>query len=131
MEVVRDFQVSSGGPVLSVVARAVPDANGWTGTASLSHLVTTVRRSGLHVPLFTANAPAAPMLAGLLDSARFYEPPSTEELGQALQQLSREQNGPVTLSALPGAYGTEQEARRSAGRGAGSPCARRARRDDL
>ncbi len=114
MQVVKEFQLSSGGPVLSVVTRPVPEANGWTGTASLSHLVATVRANGLRVPLLTANAPAAPMLNGLLDSVRFYEPPSEAELNDSVVRLLREQNGPVVISALPGAYGTEQEARHSA-----------------
>jgi len=114
LALLKEFQASSGGPVVTVVARAVPEPNGWTAAASLAHLTTDVRAGGVNALLLTANAPAAPTLPGLLDSVSFYEPPSYADLGAGLRRLSAEQTGPAMISALPGAYATPREARRSA-----------------
>ena len=115
----KPFQVTSGGPVLTILTRAVPESSGWTGPASLSHLMAEAHGAGLSVPMLTANAPAArdnsrQVLANLLDSISFYEPPSYPELGASLLSLRSEENGPPVISALPGRYTTERDARHSA-----------------
>lgn len=119
LPVIREQQLPSGGPVISVLVRPLPEADGRDEVASLSRAANLVRAAGLAVPVLTANAPAArdnsrQALANLLDTISFYAPPSPAEVSALVRALAAAENGPALVSALPGSYATPQAARATA-----------------
>ena len=119
LSVVKQHQVTEGGPVVAVVIRPLPDAAGKVEARALQALLELVRGAGLEVPVLTANAPAArdnskQSLANMLDTLAFYQPFSLADALLRLRSLAGEENGPAWVSALPGAYATRENARRSA-----------------
>jgi hypothetical protein len=119
LALVKEQQVTVGGPVAVVLIRPLPDRNGRVDAASLERLLAVASRSGITVPVLTANAPAArnnsrQVLANLLDTLAFYSPPTSEDVIVGLRALAREENGPPVISALAGSYTSPQAARRSA-----------------
>ncbi len=118
LAVLNECQATKGGPVISVIARPLPDASGLTSPRNLEQLQTSIRASGIAVPILTANAPAAragtrQSMANLLDTLSFYEPVDAGSIAAQTRSLASEEIGPAAITALPGDYHGEVQARRS------------------
>ncbi len=121
LPVVAGHQVTTGGPISSVVARPLPDRAGGADGPALERAFAELGKAKVDVPVLTANAPAARAntrqpLASLLDTLSFYTPPAPAELLSRLEALSSEENGPAAIVRLPGDYASPAAARRSLGR---------------
>jgi hypothetical protein len=115
LPVVKAHQVTVGGPIATVVVRGLPDLRGRVEASALERLVEMVRAAGVEVPVLTANAPAArdntkQVLANLLDTVSFYEPPAAGLIVGQLRALGREENGPAVVSGIRGDYGGPEPA---------------------
>ena len=119
LPMVKRYQLAAGGPIAAVVIRPIPEASGAVTAESLQVLIELVQGGGIEVPMLTANAPAArdnskQSLANLLDTLALYTPASVSDVLAKLGALASQENGPASLWALPGDYGTPEAARRSA-----------------
>ncbi len=115
LPVVKAHQITAGGPVASVVVRpSFPQG-------SVTRLTSLLLKSGIQVPVLTANLPAArdntkQSMANLLDTVSFYSPPSPDEILAALESLRKSENGPPVVASMVGEYGDDSAARGSADR---------------
>ncbi len=114
LPVVAQHQLTNDGPVATLILRPLPAAD----AALLEVMAARLNSAGIAVPVLSANAPAARdntrrPLANLLDTLSFYAPPDPAELAAGLRALSQDENGPATVTALPGDYRTQTAARRS------------------
>jgi hypothetical protein len=119
LSVVKDQQITAGGPVVTVLLRPLPEMGGRTDAASLTNLAKAARDAGTQVPVLTANASPArdnshSVLANLLDSVSFYTPPSFADVARRVSGLATEENGPAVASEVLGDYETPEAGRRSA-----------------
>lgn len=119
LAVVKEYQVTANGRVVTVVVRPLPDSAGTTGPTALTQCANLARAAGIVVPTLTANAPAArdnsrQALANLLDTVSFYTPPAPAEVAAVVRELAAAENGPAIVSGLPGDYSTPSAARQSA-----------------
>ena len=118
LPLVREFQLTSDGPIALVIARPLPDENGVLDADELERLMAACREADIRVPVLTANAPAArdntrQVLANMLDTLSFYTPLGAAEVVAGLSALE-EENGPPVISSFVGDYGDAGSARRSA-----------------
>jgi len=116
---VKAYQITNGGPVVTVSIRPLPDASGAVPNGSLQELIELVRGAGIEVPLLTVNAPSArdnrkQSLANLLDTVAFYSPVTAADMLPQLRRLAAEENGPIVVSGLQGSYADPRIARQSA-----------------
>ena len=115
LPVVKAQQITAGGPVASVVVRPS------SAQDSVTRLTSLLLKSGIQVPVLTANLPAArdntkQSMANLLDTVSFYSPPAPDEILAALGALRKDENGPPVVSGMVGEYGDDNAARGSADR---------------
>jgi hypothetical protein len=121
LPIVKPYQLTAGGPVVTVMIRPLLGAAGGISARSLQALIELVRGAGIEVPLLTADAPAARdntkrSLANLLDTVAFYAPVAAADMLPRLRALSNEENGPTVVSALAGDYATADAPRQSGSR---------------
>lgn len=111
---ISPYQLTAGGPIASVILS--PFSIGGADAAPLPSLLAQLHTVGIEVPALASSAPAArdnttQALANILDTLSFYTPPTPAEMASRLQALSRDENGPPVVSALPGDYRTPAQAR--------------------
>jgi hypothetical protein len=118
LALVREYQLTNGGPVAYAVARPIPAPGGEIDGDRLSRLLSSVRSADVVVPLVTANAVAArnsitQPLADLLDTLSLYQPVDCQVLAAKLQTLAREEVGPSAITGMGGRYTSPVAARQS------------------
>ncbi len=118
LAVVAEYQLSSGGPVAYVVARAIPDDRGRVTAKALVDTLSSIRSAGVVVPVSTANSPAArnnvtQPLVNLLDTLSMYEPVDAQQMAAKIQTLAREEAGPSAVTELKGNHTSPSASRES------------------
>ena len=119
LSAVKPYQITTGGPIVTVAIRPLPNAAGAVETGSLQELIELVRGAGIEVPTLTANAPSArdnrkQSLANLLDTVAFYSPVTAADMLPRLRALATEEIGPTVVSGLRGSYADPRAARQNA-----------------
>jgi hypothetical protein len=118
LPVVGDFQLAKGGPVAYITIGAAPTGFGTRHPAVYQQLFAAVRSAGITVPVLAPDAlivrnNALANMANIVASLSFYEPVEAETLAARVALLERTEVGPAIITALPGDYRDEQQARRS------------------
>ena len=119
LSAVKPYQITDGGPIVTVTIRPLPTTAGAVPAGSLQGLIELARGAGIEVPLLTANAPSArddtkQSLANLLDTVAFYSPVTAADLLPRLRALVTEEVGPTAVTGMRGSYTDPLAARRSA-----------------
>jgi len=118
LPVVAEFQLANGGPVAYLTIGAAPAGSANRSPAAYQQLFAAVRSAAITVPVLAPNAfvvrnNALPNMANMVASLSFYEPVSPDALAARVALLDRTEVGPAIVTALPGDYQDEQQARRS------------------